>query len=96
MSKTDGQLETLAELVRLDTLAALYWLLTYDCCQISRIEFAEIEVSVLHGIKEGNDALAALHKELNVESIEKLLEETAEAQAYQRVCFREIMVGLGS
>ena len=26
-----------------------------------------------------------IHKEMNVDSVEKLLEETAEAQAYQRV-----------
>jgi charged multivesicular body protein 6 len=55
--------------------------------QVSTIEFSLIEVSVLHGLKQGNEVLKEIHKELNVESVEKLLEETAEAREYQRVCF---------
>ena len=43
-------------------------------------------MSVLHGLKQGNEVLKEIHKELNVESVEKLLEETAEAREYQRVC----------
>jgi charged multivesicular body protein 6 len=54
--------------------------------QVSTIEFSLAEVSVLHGLKQGNDVLREIHKELNVESVEKLLEETAEAREYQRVC----------
>jgi len=65
LTKTDGQLENLEQLV-------------------STIEFSLIEVSVLHGLKQGNEVLKEIHKELNVESVEKLLEETAEARAYQR------------
>ncbi|KAJ7596912.1 Snf7 family [Mycena floridula] len=63
--KTDGQLETLEQLV-------------------STIEFSLVEVSVLHGLKQGNEVLKEIHKEMNAESVERLLEETAEAQAYQR------------
>jgi hypothetical protein len=40
---------------------------------------------VLHGLKQGNEILKEIHKELNVESVEKLLGETAEAREYQRV-----------
>lgn len=43
-------------------------------------------MSVLHGLQQGNEVLKEIHKEMNVESVERLLEETAEAQAYQRVC----------
>jgi len=50
---------------------------------VSTIEFSLIEVSVLHGLKQGNEVLKEIHKELNLESVEKLLEETAEARAYQ-------------
>lgn len=39
---------------------------------------------MLHGLKQGNEVLKEIHKELNVESVEKLLEETAEARAYQK------------
>jgi charged multivesicular body protein 6 len=39
----------------------------------------------MHGLSSGNDVLKQIHKELNIESVEKLLDETHEAQAYQRV-----------
>jgi len=65
LAKTDGQLESLEQLV-------------------STIEFSLVQASVLHGLKQGNDVLKEIHKEMNPESVEKLLEETAEAQAYQR------------
>ncbi|KAH9937176.1 Snf7-domain-containing protein [Fomitopsis serialis] len=51
---------------------------------VSTIEFSLIEVSVLHGLQQGNEVLKQIHKEMNVESVEKLLEETAEAREYQR------------
>ena len=54
--------------------------------QVSTIEFSLVEISVLHGLKQGNDVLKEIHKELNVENVEKLLEETAEARAYQKAC----------
>lgn len=53
--------------------------------QVSTIEFSLVEVSVLHGLKQGNEVLKEIHKELNVEGVERLLEETAEAREYQRV-----------
>jgi len=43
-------------------------------------------VDVLRGLKQGNEVLKEIHKELNLESVEKLLGETAEAREYQRVC----------
>ena len=52
---------------------------------VSTIEFSLVEVSVLHGLKQGTEVLKDIHKEMNIESVEKLLEETAEAQEYQRV-----------
>jgi len=51
---------------------------------VSTIEFSLIEVSMLHGLQQGNDILKEIHKEMNVESVEKLLEETAEAREYQK------------
>lgn len=51
-----------------------------------------MEVSVVHGLKQGNEVLKEIHKELNVESVEKLLEETAEAREYQRVHFTRQLV----
>ncbi|KAL0951347.1 hypothetical protein HGRIS_008051 [Hohenbuehelia grisea] len=51
---------------------------------VSTIEFSLVEVSVLHGLKQGNEVLKEIHKEMNIETVEKLLEETAEARAYQQ------------
>lgn len=51
---------------------------------VSTIEFSQIEQAVLHGLKQGNDVLKDIHKVMNIESVEKLMEETAEAQAAQR------------
>lgn len=54
--------------------------------QVSTIEFSLVEVSVMHGLKQGNEVLKEIHKQMSVESVEKLMEETADARAYQRVC----------
>lgn len=53
--------------------------------QVSTIEFSLIQVSVMHGLEQGNEVLKQIHKELNLENVEKLLEETQEAREYQRV-----------
>ncbi|KAJ7038317.1 Snf7 family [Mycena alexandri] len=51
---------------------------------VSTIEFSLVEVSVLHGLKQGNEVLKEIHKEMNIESVEKLMDETQEAREYQR------------
>lgn len=58
---------------------------THIPLQISSIEFSQIEVSVMHGLAQGNEALKSIHKELSIENVEKLMEESAGAQSYQRV-----------
>ena len=42
-------------------------------------------MSVLHGLKTGSEVLKQINKEMNLEDVEKLLEETHEARAYQEV-----------
>jgi len=42
-------------------------------------------VSVLHGLKTGGEVLKQINKEMNLADVEKLLEETHEARAYQEV-----------
>jgi charged multivesicular body protein 6 len=44
-----------------------------------------VEVSVLHGLKKGNEVLKEIHREMSLESVERLMEETHEAREYQRV-----------
>ncbi|KAB5590665.1 Charged multivesicular body protein 6 [Ceratobasidium theobromae] len=65
LQKTDGQLETLENLV-------------------SSIEFALVEKDIIFGLQQGNKVLKALHAEMSLEDVEKLMEETAEAVAYQK------------
>ncbi len=45
---------------------------------------------MLHGLKQGNEVLKEIHKEMNLESVEKLLEETQEAREYQQVRAKSI------
>ncbi|KAK0546702.1 Vacuolar protein sorting-associated protein 20 [Tilletia horrida] len=51
---------------------------------VSNIEFSQIQQSVMLGLQQGNDVLRSIHKELSIEKVDKLMEETAEAQAYQK------------
>lgn len=53
--------------------------------QVATVEFSLIEVSVMHGLKQGNEVLAQIHKEMSIEDVEKLMSETKEAIAYQQV-----------
>ncbi|KAF9651832.1 hypothetical protein BDM02DRAFT_419917 [Thelephora ganbajun] len=50
---------------------------------VSTIEFSLVEISVLHGLKTGSEVLKQINKEMNLGDVEKLLEETHEARAYQ-------------
>lgn len=49
------------------------------------IEFAQIEIQVVDGLKRGNEALKKVNQVLNLEDIEKLLEETREGVEKQNV-----------
>lgn len=53
--------------------------------KVSQIEFSLVEKDVLYGLKQGNSVLTQLNKEMSVENVEKLMSETAEAVAYQKV-----------
>ncbi|CAH0397806.1 unnamed protein product [Chilo suppressalis] len=48
------------------------------------IEFAQIEVQVLDGLKTGNIALKKVHDILNIDEIEKILDETREGIEKQK------------
>lgn len=58
---------------------------------VSNIEFSQIQASVYHGLERGNEVLKEIHKTLNAESVEKLLEQTSEAQERQRVSTKHAM-----
>ncbi|CAH1103164.1 unnamed protein product [Psylliodes chrysocephalus] len=44
----------------------------------SDIEFAQVEVQVVEGLKTGNEALKKVNAALNIEDIERILDETRE------------------
>ncbi|KAG8936518.1 Peptidyl-prolyl cis-trans isomerase cyp8 [Tulasnella sp. 418] len=57
---------------------------------VSTVEFALIEKDVMFGLKQGNEVLKQIHAEMSIESVEKLMSETAEAVQYQRVDLPEV------
>jgi charged multivesicular body protein 6 len=52
--------------------------------QILAIENAEMQKSVYDALKQGNEFLKALNKELTVEDVDKLMAETEDAIEYQQ------------
>eukprot|EP00298_Acanthocystis_sp_HF-20_P002034 c12507_g1_i1.p1 GENE.c12507_g1_i1~~c12507_g1_i1.p1 ORF type:complete len:212 (+),score=83.20 c12507_g1_i1:65-700(+) len=51
---------------------------------IGTIEFAQIEQQVFSGLKAGNDALKLIHKEMSIEKVQQLMDDTEESLEYQR------------
>lgn len=43
-----------------------------------------MQKDVLYGLRQGNQVLKEIHREMSLESVEKLMEETADGIAYQR------------
>jgi len=48
------------------------------------LEFAQIEVQVIQGLKNGTAALKKMHQILSIENVEKIMEESQEAIEYQQ------------
>jgi charged multivesicular body protein 6 len=48
------------------------------------LEFSTIEMQVIDGLKVGNEALKKIHEVLNVDEVERILEETREGIEKQR------------
>lgn len=52
---------------------------------VENIEFAQIEMKVVEGLKTGNECLEEMHKIMSIEDVEKIMAETQDAIEYQRV-----------
>ncbi|XP_078081843.1 charged multivesicular body protein 6 [Mustelus asterias] len=59
---------------------------------VQDIEFAQIEMKVIEGLKIGNDCLQKMHEVMSIEEVERIMDETQEAVEYQRQ-IDEILAG---
>ncbi|KAM6951519.1 charged multivesicular body protein 6 [Aplochiton taeniatus] len=50
---------------------------------VQDLEFAQIEVKVIEGLKVGNDCLKKMHEVMSIEEVERIMEETQDAVEYQ-------------
>ncbi|KAM4665117.1 charged multivesicular body protein 6 [Discoglossus pictus] len=56
------------------------------------IEFAQIEMKVIEGLKVGNECLKKMHEVMSIEEVERIMDETQEGIEYQRQ-IDELLVG---
>uniref|UniRef100_UPI00398EA0EE charged multivesicular body protein 6 n=1 Tax=Pristiophorus japonicus TaxID=55135 RepID=UPI00398EA0EE len=59
---------------------------------VQDIEFTQIEMKVIEGLKIGNDCLQKMHEVMSIEEVERIMDETQEAVEYQRQ-IDEILAG---
>ena len=59
LDQTDTQMDNLAQMV----VRTLSWLLLLcNVSQVENIEFTQVEVKVVEGLKQGNECLEQMHK----------------------------------
>jgi charged multivesicular body protein 6 len=50
---------------------------------LNSVEYAKVQQEVFNALKEGNNALQKINSQMSIEEVEKLMDDTAEAIAYQ-------------
>jgi charged multivesicular body protein 6 len=51
---------------------------------VSNLEYKQVELKVIEGLKLGNESLKNINKLLNIDDIEKIMDETKESIEYQQ------------
>lgn len=51
---------------------------------VQDMEFAQIEIKVIQGLKVGNECLKKMHEVMSVEEVERIMDETQDAVEYQK------------
>ena len=58
----------------------------------SSVEFALVQKDVVFGLQQGTNVLNEIHREMGgIEHVEKLMGDTADAIAYQKVCLFPVL-----
>ncbi|XP_041937985.1 charged multivesicular body protein 6 [Alosa sapidissima] len=51
---------------------------------VQDLEFSQIEMKVIEGLKIGNDCLKKMHEVMSIEEVERIMDETQDSIEYQR------------
>ncbi|XP_065900030.1 charged multivesicular body protein 6-A-like [Dysidea avara] len=51
---------------------------------VENIEFTQVEMKVVEGLKQGNECLEQMHKMMSLEDVERIMADTQESIEYQR------------